>query len=191
MEIGGGVQIPVVNAGDPVLRQIQRPRHGIDSDLIRLKDGPKTIVVEVINRVVFMIMTLGAIHGQTHESLARMFNRIIEPGRAIKFIITSGQKTGGRESLQILRSDFISGQHLTNHLIVAFILIERSNDPVSPAPKLFLAVTHLIAKAVPVRVTPDIHPVPGPALTVKRTGEEFIHDGFPTAVILQLLLRGW
>ena len=190
MEIGGGVQIPIVNAGDAVVRQIQFPRHGVDANMVRLEDGAELVVVEVVNRVVFMVVALGAIHGQPHEGLASVFNRVIEPGRTIEFIVTSGQKTGSRDRLQIPRGDFISGQHLSNHLVVAFVFIERSDDPVPPAPKLFLAVAHLITKAVPVRVTPDIHPVPGPSLTVIWTGEQLFHGGFPTSFILQLLLRG-
>ena len=39
-----------------------------------------------------------------------------------------------------------------------------------------LAVANLAAKAVPVAIAPDVHPVPAPALSVARTGQQTIHD---------------
>ena len=43
-----------------------------------------------------------------------------------------------------------------------------------------LAVTNFIdaATAIPVAVTPDVHPVSSPALAVFRSGEKSVDDGF-------------
>ena len=43
-----------------------------------------------------------------------------------------------------------------------------------------LAVPDLLAGAVPVAVAPDVHPVPAPALTVARAGQQAVHYRLPS-----------
>ena len=62
-------------------------------------------------------------------------------------------------------------------LIVTNVLIERLDNPVSPAPDMFGAASHLIVDlARPVRIAPYVHPVAAPPLAVLRTGQQSVNN---------------
>src|SRR5439155_16252201 len=53
-------------------------------------------------------------------------------------------------------------------------------DPIAPTPDMRFAVANLVAAAParPIAVTPDIHPVPSPALPVARVVQQAVNDLF-------------
>ena len=73
-------------------------------------------------------------------------------------------------------AEFVAGQHLDDHLVVGLVGVERFDDPVAPAPDVRLALADFGAVTVPVAVSPDIHPVPAPALAIMRAVEQPIDD---------------
>ena len=117
-----------------------------------------------------MIVALGTTDGQTEERLRRVLDRIFEPLLATEHFIIANQKTGGAKSICIFRSQLVGREHLQHHSIIAFIVVERLDNPIAPAPDMRFAVANLVAVAParPIAITPDIHPVPGPTLSVAR-----------------------
>ena len=124
VEVGGGTKVAVVYTCYAILRQVRLSRHDVDANLVGLKNGSKPVVVDMADGVVFVIVTLGTVQGQSHEGLARVFNRAVKPGGAIEFEPAPGEKAGGCEYFRIVRRDFIAREHFADHLVVAFVLVE-------------------------------------------------------------------
>src|SRR5207247_3099769 len=69
-------------------------------------------------------------------------------------------------------------QHFNNHPVIALVGVERAHDPVAPTPDLGGAVPHVghMTAAIPVGITPDVHPVSRPALGILARSEQAIDD---------------
>ena len=104
---------------------------------------------------------------------------VVEPGRPVKQIVVAHQEAGGPPGVRVERGDLVGGEHLREHAVVAFGVVERFDDPVAPVPDVLLCVADLRAQAVPVAVPPDVHPVPAPALAVMRVGQQPVDDPLP------------
>ena len=80
------------------------------------------------------------------------------------------EEPGGHQVLVVIAGHLVCSQHLDDHPVVALVVVDRMNDPVSPPPDLSVTVQRIghLAAAVPVAVPPHIHPVPAPPLTVMR-----------------------
>ena len=126
-----------------------------------------------------MVVTPGAIERDAQKGLACVFDRVVEPRITIEEVPIASQITGGSYRLGVTRRDLIGGQHLHDHAIVGLVIIQGLDDPVSPSPDMRLALADLGAMAIPIAVSPDIHPVTSPAFSVLRTAKELIDHGFP------------
>src|SRR5207244_2698220 len=98
--------------------------------------------------------------------LGGVLDGAVEPDVAIELEPVADQKAGRSQHLRIGRGNLVAGQHLLDHAIVRLVLVDRFDDPVAPAPDVWLAVADLGAVAGPVAVAPYVHPVPAPALAV-------------------------
>ncbi len=105
-----------------------------------------------------------------------MFDGGVKPGGAVEKVVIAREKTGGAKGIGVFGGEFIAGQHFQDHAVVTHIAIEGIDDPVAPAPDMFLAVAQLISETVPIGVTPNVHPMAGPAFAVLRGGEEPVGD---------------
>jgi hypothetical protein len=190
MQVGLCIEVVVEDARQPVLFQIGLPRDRIQSHLVRFKDRAEAVVIELTDRVVLVVVALGAVDRQTQERLARMFDRTVEPGRTIEEIVVTGEEAGRPYDVGIVRRQFVTGQHLLDHPIVALVGVERFDNPVAPMPEMLLAVTELFAEAIPIGVPPDIHPVTRPAFPMPLTAQQFVDDAFPGTIVLQLFDSG-
>ena len=76
------------------------------------------------NWVVLMIVTVSTVKRQPEKCLPRILNVVPHPFIGIQRIIIPNQITGGRPGRIILRCDFVRSQHLLNHPVIAFIIIE-------------------------------------------------------------------
>ena len=103
-----------------------------------------------------------------------VFDGGLHPHVAIEPIPVARQEAAGSPCLRIERRDFIGGQHLADHLVVGLVGVERLNDPIAPPPDVRFAFAHLGSIAVPIAITPDVHPVPAPALAVLRAGQQVV-----------------
>ena len=127
-----------------------------------------------------MVVTMSTVERQSQKGLARMLNRIPHPVVGVERVVIADQVSGGNSCIVIVRADFIRRQHFANHQIVAFALIQRSHNPVSPAIQLRRTVADVIniASAVPVAVPPDIHPMPPPPFAMPLIVEQSVDNLF-------------
>src|SRR5262245_43318126 len=74
----------------------------------------------------------------------------------------------GDRVFQAGRGDLVGREHEANQFVVSAVGGHAADDPVTPAPDLPVAVEHIrhASPAVPVGVSPNVHPMPGPALPV-------------------------
>ena len=68
--------------------------------------------------------------------------------------------------------EFIRREHLAQHLVVTLVRVHGLDDPVTPMPDVLLRIANFGSQSPPIAVTPDIHPMPAPALTILRTVEQ-------------------
>ena len=188
----------VVGAREAVLLQVGRAGHLVDTRVIRLEDGAHRVVVRVRERVVFVVVAFRAVHREAEEGLARVLDHVVHPGRAVEEIVVACEEAGGAEGGGVGGREFVAGELLDHHAVVALVGIERFHDPVAPVPDVLLAVPELRAEAPPVAVTPEVHEVSAPALAVVRAGEQALDDGgagaaltFPLAHLLTCSAGRW
>src|SRR4029079_6038323 len=117
-----------------------------------------------------VIMASATIHRDAEKCLGGVLDGRFQPSRAAELFPIANEKTRSTQSIRIGWRDFVTGQHLGRHAIVAFICVERFDDPIAPAPDMPGAVADLLAVTGPVAVAPDVHPVPRPTLAVLRAG---------------------
>jgi hypothetical protein len=166
VEVGGAVQVEVVGAGDGVFFQVCLAGYGVEPEVEWLKDGAHAVVVLLADGVCFVVVTFGALHGDAEDGAGAVLDGGVQPGGAVEEVVAAGEEAGGAEVVCVQGVDFICGKHLAEDEGVAFVCVEAFNDPVPPVVEVFLAVAELVAEAVPVCVTPDVHEVACPAFTV-------------------------
>ena len=143
---------------------------------MRFEDCPQLVILPLGERVVFVVVAFGTIQRHAEERLRGVLDRVVEPHVAIEFVPTASEIACRPQRLRIGRSDFIAGEHLADHLVVGLIGVERFDDPISPAPDVPLAVANFVAKARPIAVSPDVHPVPAPTFAVVGAGEQVVDN---------------
>ena len=196
-EIRWGGRMGIIDPHQAIFGNIRLFCHPVSSHVVRFKNRADLKVFLLADRVVHMVMTTGTIHRDTQERLTRVFHRVVEPDVAIETEVVADQEPCGPQRLRIFGADFVSGQHLQDHLIVALIGIQRFDDPIAPAPDMGLAFADLGPISVPVAVTPDIHPMPSPPFPVLGAGQQPVDHlrigirGRITLEIQHFLTRGW
>ena len=68
-----------------------------------------------------MVMTSRAVHRQTKQALADMFNRFFHPLWSVKEPVVSREISSGPKFPEIIGMQFIRREHQANHLIVGSI----------------------------------------------------------------------
>ena len=107
-----------------------------------------------------------------------MFDCVVEPNVAIEFEPIADKESGGAKRVGVVRRQLVAGQHLHDHTVVTDVAIERFDNPIAPAPDVWLAFADFRPVAVPVAVPPDIHPVAAPAFSVRGRSEQAIDIAF-------------
>ena len=88
----------------------------------------------------------------------------------------SNQEARRTQAVQVFRIELVSGEHLSNHLIVGKVVVKRFDDPVPPVPNEWVTISMLLAESPPVAVPPDIHPVPPPPLAIPWIVKQLVHE---------------
>ena len=127
-----------------------------------------------------MVVAATALEGQAEERRAGELDGVLQPDVAIEDVIVAAEEAGCSTDVAVAGSDLIGREHFDNHPVVAFVSGERFDDPVSPAPDVPARIAKFVAAAaaVPIAVTPDVHPMPSPAARVLRRFEQPVHDSF-------------
>src|SRR5262249_36113683 len=101
---------------------------------------------------------------------------ILQPDVTVEPEPVAHQKPGRAQRLWIGRRDFVARQHLEDHPVVAFIIVQRLDDPVAPAPDVAPAAPYFVGAApIPIAVAPDVHPVTAPSLAILRARQKLIY----------------
>ena len=143
----------------------------------RLEEGPHRVVVFLAERIVFVVVALGAVEREPEESLGDVLDRLVHPRGAVEEKPVAGEEPGGAQLGEIVGGDLVGGEHQPHHLVVAGVGVERFDDPVAPVPDVLLAVAELIPQAPPIGVAPHVHPVAPPALAMAGIGDEPVDEG--------------
>ena len=171
--VGDAVEHP----WDPVTLEIGLTRQDVEPGVERLEEGPHRVVVFLAERIVFVVVALGAVERQPEESLGNVLDRLVHPRRAVEEKPVAGEEPGGSQFGEIVGGDLVGGEHQPHHLVVAGVGVERFDDPIAPVPDVLLTVAELIPQAPPIGVAPHVHPVAPPALTMAGIGKKPIDEG--------------
>ncbi len=154
----------------------------------RLEDRSETVVIDLRDRLVAMVVALRASEAETQQRRRDRLDRLghdsiprdVLIGRTRRRPIWShAQETCRRQLVEILRREirvrqrheFVAGKLLNEELIERLVVVEGANDVVAVlegprAHRVFIGV------AIRVGVARDIEPVPAPTLAVVRRREQ-------------------
>src|SRR5260221_678374 len=132
----------------------------------RFEEGPQPVVFHLRNRVELVVVTARALDRDAEESPRGVLDRGTQPFIAAEDVPVADEVPGGPERGRVIGSELIPGKHLEDHAIIPLVGVERLDDPVAPAPEVWVAVAELAKVPVLVAVPPDVHPVSGPSLAV-------------------------
>ena len=88
------------------------------------EDGSKAIVIFSRNRVVFVVVALAALEGQSNESPRGVLNGFVQPSGPIEKKVVAGQEAGRSESVLVQGKKLVRCEHFQNYLIIALVFIE-------------------------------------------------------------------
>ena len=160
--------------------RVRLTRQAVLAQFQRLEERAKAEILFIRDRIIFVIVAVGAVERQAEERFARVLDGVFHPLVVVEGVPVAHQVAGGHEVRVVLRGDLIGGDHVHHHAVVAFIGVQRFHDPIAPAPDLRRAVPDIRHRppAVPIAVPPHVHPMPRPAFAVVRAGEQVINDPF-------------
>ena len=138
-------------------------------------------------------MTTGTGDGQPEERLAEDIDLVVDPLTFIqadvhgRMILLAEKRPPGRDHRLIdVRATTepwlgqkIARQMFEQKLIVGHALVERPDEVIAIVPGVGDDVVALMPARL--RVTHQVHPVPGPAFAEMRRGQQAVHDTFPGA----------
>ena len=84
------------------------------------------------------------------------------------------EETGGHGCPRIVRKEHVAGHLLLDKTAVGHVLVEGPNQVIAIRPGV--VARPVLVMAVRLSEVDDVHPVPGPALAVLRTGQQALHD---------------
>ena len=113
-----------------------------------VEEGVEAEVFLLGNRVVLVVVALGALHGQAQHGGGdgiHLIDRVGHPiflgnGAALMRVHAVAQETGGRDLVGCGVGDEIAGQLLGDEPVIGLILHEGVDDPVAPSPHVTVVV---------------------------------------------------
>ena len=173
-EIRGHLGHAIIDPREAILGQIGLPGHDIQPDVVGLEKGPHFVEIFLLDRIKFVVVTLGAVHREAKEALAHVLNSLVHPRGAVKRKIIADEVACGAEFCGVVGIDLVGGEHLANHFVVGRIGVQGFNDPISPVPHVLLTIAHFLTQPPPIAESPDVHPVAGPPHSVLWIGQKLV-----------------
>ncbi len=151
-----------------------------------IEDAVQGVVIAHRDGVELVIVAAGTAEGETENGLAERVDGVIDSevevaGDVEAEAARDGEVAGGDDQLaplflrQLGRQD-VAGDLLAEELVVGFIVVEGIDDVVAIAPGVGDGEVGGLAGRV--GIAHDIEPVPSPALTVVRRGQQPIDQPF-------------
>ena len=144
--------------------------------------GEELVVLALADRIVFVRVTASTTDGQSQPNRARCFRAVKASLDAPLFLVRAtfgvGQRLpvkGRREFLhrRPVRQQ-VAGDLLDGELIEGHVIVDRVDDPISPAVRIGSRVVLFVAVAV--RVASHVEPVPPPTFSEVRRLEQPIDE---------------
>ena len=177
-----GIELPTLCADARVdivflIRTIHRREHRLQSVVILLRNG-----------IEFVVVALRALDGETVERLhgrrdhvvaIQMPRHLAIEFRLRNFGVTDqvprsrGDEPQPLEPVPRARVEDIAGELLLDEPAVRFVGIETADDVVAIRPRVGPGLVLVVTVRLP--VVDDIQPMPSPAFTILRGGEQTIH----------------
>ena len=95
--VGVSIKSSRESAHQPVLGTIGLAGHAVDPDVERLEEGAEAVVVLCADRVVLVVVAVGAVEGQAEERLAGVLDGVRHPGVAVEDVPVADQEAGGTQ----------------------------------------------------------------------------------------------
>src|SRR5262249_6251154 len=92
---------------------------------------------------------------------------------------SGAQETGGNSGIDVSVVNLVTGDLFFYKDVVRFVFVEGTDHIVSIQPRVRTIV--IVLKAVGIRITRDVQPVPAPSLAVMWRGEQFVDQSLPRA----------
>ena len=120
-----------------------------------MEDGKEPVIFLHTERVVFVIVASGTLHGDPHPGRTGGFHPIRDilsgdflwNGSSLGIIAVVAIEPSGNDLIHFRHGQQIPGQLLDGELVVGHVLIERMDDPVPPGPHFAFSVV-LISMSV-------------------------------------------
>ena len=149
----------------------------------------QTVILDLPDRIELVIVTTGAVDGQTQERLSHGADDVFQlvlPHHALhgfallrltnRVVGTGDQKAGRFDGVRVVRSQHVAGQLQADELVVGHVAIEGIDNPVAIAPGIGTRLVKL--EAVALAEAHHIEPVPRPADAVLRRVQIAIDQSF-------------
>ena len=81
------VYVAIESAWDAVFLEIDFAGNHVGADLVGLDDRPHPVIIDLKNRVVLMIVALGAVEGQAEHGFGGVFDGFVKPRCAVELEI--------------------------------------------------------------------------------------------------------
>ena len=83
------------------------------AQLERFEERPERKVIVMLDRVVLVVVAMGAVHGQAQERLAGVLNVVFHPQVTVPSKPVAYQEPGRHHVFVVARNQFIGGEHLS------------------------------------------------------------------------------
>ena len=159
-----------------------------------VEHGAESVVVDVGDGVIAMIVALGAANREPHEGGADDFDCVADSlvsrsGRIIAApcsIGCHGEEAGGCQEFNLFRCEiagagackFIAGELFKKEAIGRLILLKAADDIVTVAPGIVTFGVG-VCGTFGVRISGGVEPVSAPAFSIMGRGEQVIDEVFP------------
>ena len=151
------------------------------------ESGAEAVVVLGRDGVEFMIMTAGAIDGETEEGAAGGGDHIIQRGGTdvlcgdgvliADIVIGAGDQEGAPDfDGGLVLADDVAGEMLAHELVEGLVIVQRTDDVVAEG--IEVIDDKVAFEAVTLAEADDVEPVATPMLAVARGGEQAVDQCF-------------
>ena len=154
----------------------------------RVEEGGERVVLRLGERVVFVVVALGAVEGQAEPDRAHGVDAIpdvvhagllgVAPALAVVHVVA--MEARGEHRVRVVRSEDVARELQLGEAVERHVLAEGAHDPVAPGPVL---TDRVLLEAVGVGVARRVEPPVGEALGVGRGGEHLLDPPLEGGVV--------
>ena len=150
-------------------------------DIARPKNAGRAVVVNLADRIEFVIVAARAFDGQADEGGGGCVHHVLKArvkivGRVVGFIVprAGADHSGSNDRLLVAIGHLVAGQLIGHEPVVRHVVVEGVDHPVAIPPNVWLQLIALVAARL--SEADEVEPVPRPAFAVMLGSEQFINQ---------------